>query len=308
MRGFLPDQTRLAQVHLSTASCDRAMTFYSDVLGLKVVRSAGRTSLISAGPNQPPLLVLTESDAPPRQPRSVTGVDHFAFRYPTRNDLARACRRVLQAGYPITGAADHGVSEAVYLRDPDGHGVELCADRPRSQWPRDHGAISIQKGRLHLDRLVAKTAAEPSPGLTPEVELGHIHLRVGDLAEAEQFYSDYLGFTVTRRSSGRELFFAAGGYHHHVGVEVVNGQHVAKSGDLISYRLEVPLAEILYCLNHRAPLLDYEARMSSPAVLQIRDPNGFWLEVRAAASANSPGPGVLACSPAGNPEQKTGDL
>jgi len=130
MRGFLPDQTRISQVHLRTAGLERALEFYSGVLGLKASIGPGAQAILSAMPKTPGLLVLSEDrNASPRLPGS-TGLYHFALRYPTRNDLAQAYRRIVQAGYPVAGASDHGVSEAIYLSDADGNGVELYADRP----------------------------------------------------------------------------------------------------------------------------------------------------------------------------------
>src|SRR5712671_3380346 len=130
MRGFLPDQTRISQVHLRTSRLERVLDFYSGVLGLKASHEPGAQAILSAMPEKPGLLVLSEDrNALPRVPQSI-GLYHFALRYATRNDLAHAYRRVVKAGYPVAGASDHGVSEAIYLSDPDGNGVELYADRP----------------------------------------------------------------------------------------------------------------------------------------------------------------------------------
>jgi catechol 2,3-dioxygenase len=288
MKGFLPDQTRLSQVHLRTAWLDHATEFYSGVLGLRASVGPGTQAAFSAPPNSAALIVLTEDpSALPRVPHSV-GLYHLALRYPTRDDLARAFRRIVQAGYPVTGASDHGVGEAIYLNDPDGNGVELYADRPQSHWRWHNGQIAMVTTPLDLGNLLASipnqgTAATPAP----QIELGHIHLHVSDLADAERFYSEFLGLSVTQRSYPGALFLAAGGYHHHVGVNTWAGQRTpaANSVGLISYRIEVPVAEILYCLSHRAPLLGYETRMEPNAegnpVLQIRDVNGNWLEIQA---------------------------
>ena len=125
MRGFLPDQTRISQVHLRTASLRDALEFYSGVLGLTASQESDSQAILSARPKEPGLVVLSEDcKASPRQGPSI-GLYHFALRYGTRNDLAYAYRRIVRAGYPVAGASDHGVSEAIYLSDPDGNGVEL---------------------------------------------------------------------------------------------------------------------------------------------------------------------------------------
>jgi catechol 2,3-dioxygenase len=294
MSAFLPDQSRITQVHLRTANLGRGLTFYSFVLGLRVVPQPGARALLVPDKESPGLILLSEeTNAAPRPPRS-TGLYHFALRYPRRQDLACAYRRLQKINYPVDGASDHGVSEAIYLTDPDGNGVELCVDRPRAQWPWRKGAIEMVTKPLDLENLLA-TAAESSAsaGTPPQVDLGHIHLHVPDLAAAERFYSDFLGLAVTQRSYPGALFFAAGAYHHHVGVNVWAGKAAPppNSVGLISYRFEVSVAEILYCLNHRAPLLGYETRTESDGerspTLQIRDPNGNWLEIQARETASA---------------------
>ncbi len=288
MRGYLPDQTSISQVHLRTSRLERVLEFYSGVLGLKVSHRSGSQAILSAATKARGLVVFSENQkAAPRPPRSI-GLYHFAVRYPSRRDLARAYRRVVKAGYPVGGASDHGVSEAIYLSDPDQNGVELYADRPRSQWRWHNGQVAMATTPLDLENLLATvTVDSKSPEPSPDAKLGHLHLHVADLNMAERFYSEFLGFAVTQRSNPGALFFAAGGYHHHIGANVWAGKAVppTDSVGLVSYRIEVPVAEILYCLSHRAAVLGYETRMEpqeeSNPMLQIRDPNGSWLEVQA---------------------------
>lgn len=287
----LPDQTRFSQVRLRTADVKRQLEFYTEVLGFKVLDAAGADHALSASGKGPGFLVLHEEPkAVPRPPRSV-GLYHFAVRYPAREELARAYRRLRAHGYPIAGASDHGVSEAIYLSDPDSNGIELYADRPRSEWRWQNGQVAMVTTALDLDDLLAsisakKAAADPPTG----AELGHIHLHVADLAAAERFYREYLGLALTQRSYPGALFFASGGYHHHVAVNVWAGKSVPppNSVGLISYRFEVPVPEILYCLSHRAPLLGHEIRgdFEKDGLLQIRDPNGNWLEIEAVSGTH----------------------
>ena len=298
MRGFLPDQTRISQVHLRTARLARQLDFYSGVLGLKASHEPGGQAILSAMPEEPGLLVLSEDrSALPRLPQSI-GLYHFALRYTTRDDLAHAYRRVVKAGYPVAGASDHGVSEAIYLSDPDGNGVELYADRPRSLWRWQNGQVAMVTTPLDLENLLAATAAKPATtAQLPHADLGHIHLHVKELAAAERFFSEFLGLAVMQGSYPGALFFAAGGYHHHIGVNVWAGKTAppANSVGLVSYRLEVPVAEILYCLSHRAPVLGYETQTKlqeeGNPILQLRDPNGNWMEVQASRDAVLAGPG-----------------
>ena len=139
--------------------------------------------------------------------------------------LAQAYQRLVGRGYPVAGASDHGVSEAIYLSDPDGNGVELYADLPRAQWPWRNGEISMVTKALNLDALLAMVADEATIAEPlPQTDIGHIHLHVADLAAAERFYGEFLGFSVTQRTYLGALFFAAGGYHHHIGVNIWAGQ------------------------------------------------------------------------------------
>ncbi|HWV99683.1 MAG TPA: VOC family protein [Candidatus Acidoferrum sp.] len=290
MSAFLPDQTRVSQVHLRTASLERALEFYARVLGLASVRGPGSQARLSAAEESPALIVLSEElNAEPRPPRS-TGLYHFAIRYPRREDLAQAYRRLVRNHYRVAGASDHGVSEAIYLSDADSNGVELYADRPRAQWPWNNGQVTMVTKPLNLDNLLATVEQQPEPAGPPaETDIGHLHLHVGDLVVAERFYGEFLGLAVTQRDYPGALFLSAGGYHHHVGVNTWAGRASAppNSVGLVSYRLEVPVAEVLYCLSHRAPLLGYEARIEpgEPPLLQVRDPNGNWLEIQTATTS-----------------------
>jgi catechol 2,3-dioxygenase len=292
MTAFLPDQTRIGQVHLRTARLEPALAFYSGVLGLKALQGPSPRAIVSAAEKGPGLIVLSEDrNAAPRPPRS-TGLHHFAIRYPRRQDLARAYRRLVKNGYPVDGASDHGVSEAIYLSDADGNGVELYADRPRAQWPWRNNQIEMMTRPLDLDDLLATIQPQSGPAAPPpNTDIGHLHLHVADLTVAERFYGEFLGLAVTQRSYPGALFFSAAGYHHHIAVNTWAGKvpPPVNSVGLISYRLEVPVAEILYCLSHRAPLLGYAVRIEEPEptqpLLQIRDPNGNWLEVQCSGTS-----------------------
>src|SRR5258706_520501 len=192
MRAFLPDETRITRVHLRTGNLKRALEFYTDRIGFRLVKKAGVEAALGATESGPPVILLTEdTGAEPRRMRT-TGLYHFAIRYPTRRDLAHALGRLQK--YPIEGASDHLVSEAIYLSDPDGNGVELYADRPRSQWAWRAGEVAMTTEPLDLESLLATTEGQrPPPHVTPQTDLVHIHLHVADLAPAERFYPGFLG-------------------------------------------------------------------------------------------------------------------
>ena len=143
---------------------------------------------------------------------------------PTRADLARTLRRVADSRWPLSGASDHLVSEALYLADPEGNGIELYRDRPRDEWPRSAGSIEMATLPLDLESLLGEPGGERADTRMPAgTTLGHVHLQVADLGDAEAFWVDALGFDVTVRGYPGALFVSAGGYHHHVGLNTWAG-------------------------------------------------------------------------------------
>ncbi len=283
----LPTRTRPGEVHLRTANLDRALGFYQGVLGLEVVRRTASQAALAAAAGGPDFIVLTSDLSAVPKPARCVGLYHLAIRYPGRAHLADAVFRLARHHYPIEGASDHLVSEAIYLSDPDHNGVELYTDRPRDQWVWSQGQVTMATASLDMDDLLA-SASDPSGQAkpSPATDLGHIHLHVADLAHSERFFHELIGLPVTQRSYPGALFLAAGGYHHHIAVNTWAGQAAPppNSTGLISYRLIVPESEVLETLRRQASLTGHETRTlppdQGPEVLQIRDPNGNWLEIQ----------------------------
>jgi catechol 2,3-dioxygenase len=221
----LPPSTRIAYAHLRVADLERSLLFYRDLLGFKEIDREGLTVRLSATGALPPEIILTgHPGAQPKPPRT-TGLYHIAIRLPTRPALARVLRRLLEGGWPLHGAADHLVSEALYLPDPDGNGLELYTDRPREQWAWDGDQVAMATEALDVEGLLAEAnGSGPWTGIDPATDVGHVHLHVSDLKRAEAFYSDLLGFDVTQRAYPGALFVAAGGYHHHIGLNTWAGR------------------------------------------------------------------------------------
>jgi catechol 2,3-dioxygenase len=211
--------TRVGRVDLRVTDVGPALGFYRDVLGFAAEAGDGGGESVTLSAGGPPVLRLVDG-APAGVPEpGATGLFHTAFLYPTRADLADALGRVAAAGLRLTGASDHGVSEALYLRDPDGNGVELYADRPVADWPRQpDGTIDMYTAPLDLADLVAAGPAAPSPGapVPAGTTVGHVHLKVADVERAARFYEDVVGLDLTARIP-QAAFLAGGGYHHHVG-------------------------------------------------------------------------------------------
>jgi catechol 2,3-dioxygenase len=210
-----PD-TSIGAVRLTVGDLERMREFYEQAIGLRTLESSdGRARL---GADGSALVELVERpDATPRPPHS-TGLYHLAVLVPTRGDLAQAARRVGEAGASFTGASDHLVSEALYLRDPEDNGIEIYRDRPREEWRYVDGSIQMASLPLDLDAVMAELASGASRnGVPPGTRIGHVHLQVADIGPAEEFYAGVLGFEVTVRAYPSALFLAADGYHHHIG-------------------------------------------------------------------------------------------
>jgi catechol 2,3-dioxygenase len=282
----LPDQTRLREVRLLTRNIAPMADFYTGAVGLKALSRAGLQTAFSAPGRTSPLIVINEDAAAAPRPRRAIGLYHMAIRFPTRLDLSQALHRLMARQYPIEGASDHLFSEAIYMADPDGNGVELYVDRPRPQWPVKNGLLSAASNSLDIQDLLEESGRGPlMPEAPAGTDIGHIHLHVAGLPGAERFYHDFFGLDITIREMPGALFFAAGGYHHHIGVNTWAGSAAPppNSAGLLSYRFSVPMPEVVFCLGQRAPFAGYETQAvkteSGSELLRIRDPNGCWLEV-----------------------------
>ncbi|MGJ0203116.1 VOC family protein [Leucobacter sp. gxy201] len=217
---LLPDATGMGAVTLAVADLDRMLAFYHGALGLQVLAQRRGGAVLGRG--GVPLLVLDQDGALAHAPAAAAGLYHTAFLFDTAEHLASAVASVARGyGDRYQGASDHVVSEAFYFADPEGNGVELYVDRPRETWTvADGGEITM--GTLALDpnrylREHLTDAGATAVADTPAV-VGHVHLKVGDIATARGFYVDALGFGVTATFRDQALFVSAGGYHHHVGM------------------------------------------------------------------------------------------
>jgi catechol 2,3-dioxygenase len=216
----LPPALRLGAAELIVTDLDRALAFYTGPLGLQVHRRADGEAALGAGDED--VLMLVEERSAASAGRHA-GLYHVALLYPSRAELARAVARLARTRTPIQGASDHKTHEAVYLSDPDGNGLELAADRPREQWPSVQETYSGGPQPLDLEGLVA--GAQETATVEPGLAVGHVHLHVGDVERALVFYRDVLGFDLIAHL-GSAAFVSAGGYHHHVGLNVWRGEGV----------------------------------------------------------------------------------
>jgi catechol 2,3-dioxygenase len=205
----------IGAVRLRVANLDLVQGFYEQAIGLRTLERDGE--LVRLGAGTPLVELVGDPSAPPAPARS-TGLFHLAILVPSRRELARAVSRVVAAGARFTGASDHFVSEALYLDDPEGNGIEIYRDRPREQWEYEpSGELRMGTVALDLDSVMAELPQERDRGMPEDTVIGHIHLRVAELPATERFYAGELGLDVTVRSYPGALFLSRGGYHHHVG-------------------------------------------------------------------------------------------
>jgi catechol 2,3-dioxygenase len=214
-----PD-TRIGPVALTVADLERSLAFYTDRLGLAVQARQDATATLGVAGTA--LLELIELRGA-KPVHGTTGLYHFAVLLPSRADLSRALHHLIHTGTPLQGAADHLVSEALYLGDPDGNGIELYGDRPRAEWAFDAGGLRMSTDPLDVQGLLREAPEGPASGLPRGTTMGHVHLRVSSIPDAEHFYGDVLGFDLMARFGHSASFLSAGGYHHHLAVNTWSG-------------------------------------------------------------------------------------
>jgi len=209
----------VGEVNIKVKNLDNAVIFYQNIMGFQVLeQTEGKAVLTTDG--KTPLLTLEQpADVIPKEGK-MSGLYHFAILLPSRADLSVFLRHLLQTGYPLV-AADHYVSEALYLNDPDGNGIEVYRDRPSTEWTWKNNLVEMATEQLDAEGILAESDAEWN-GLPSGTVMGHIHLHVGDLQKAEEFYTKGLGFDVVSYYP-QAAFLSTGGYHHHIAINTWQG-------------------------------------------------------------------------------------
>ncbi len=291
MNGTIPPETHIGKIHLAVTNLDRSVKFYHNAVGLtELSRADGRVWMGAPNPSRPdepqPFLLLSEQPGG-KHVRGVSGLYHVALRVPDRRALAWAITRLTEYEDLLQGVADHGVSEAVYLSDPDGNGIEIYRDRPREEWPHDAGGeLEMTTDPLDLDAVMATLGKQPNAPTASQVEIGHVHLHVANLQKAVDFYQGVLGFDLVQRYGPSAAFLSAGGYHHHVGINTWAGEGAppppADALGLRWYSIELPNQEALDAELERVKQANLQVEERVEGSL-VRDPagNGIILEARA---------------------------
>ena len=280
----LPAATTMGAVELTVADLDRSLGYYGREVGLELLRREGARASLGAGEAE--LRGLVEEPGA-RPAARHTGLYHFALRLPERADLALWLAHAARDRVPLLGLSDHFVSEAIYLTDPDGHGIEIYHDRPRDVWEGKVGS-RMTTDPLDLATLLGELddpASEPFEGLPAGTDMGHVHLQVADLQDAVGFYRDLLGFELMAELFGSAAFLAAGGYHHHVGANTWHSRGAAPApkgaAALRHATIVLPSAGERDGVAARVADAGQEPEARPDGVL-VRDPSGIGLLLTAA--------------------------
>ena len=245
---------RVGMVTLRVRDLDKVADYYRDAIGLTVMKRTATGARLGAG--GVPLLDLERREGAVREARNAAGLYHTAFLMPTRKDLARWLVHAAKNRIPLSGFADHLVSESVYLDDPEGNGIEVYADRAPELWKWEAGSVAMATDQLDIDGLLAlaDTHTTNYAKAPDDLRIGHMHLRVGDLEQADRFYGGAIGFDPTRKRSGA-AFLSSGRYHHHLGINVWQSAGAGPRDDtatgLVWFSLEVAEQEILQAQEQR---------------------------------------------------------
>ncbi len=214
---------KMGAVALSVANLDRSIQYYTNHIGLTVRRQTADS--VDLGTPERTLVNLVENPGA-RPSRGKSGLYHFALLVPTRLDLAHVLRRLIDNQTPVTGFADHAVSEAIYLNDPDGHGIEIYRDRPRNEWEYPNGQLKMTTDPIDLPGILAELPENSAVDsqMASGTVMGHMHLHVANIRASEDFYVNLLGLDLIVRYGSSASFTSAGGYHHHLGFNTWAGE------------------------------------------------------------------------------------
>ena len=280
----LPDALRLGPVRLQVGDLARSIEYYTRVLGLESrAQNSSSASLHAHGEPEPLVELVERAGAAFVRANSRLGLYHFAILLPDRPALGRFLGHLARSGVRL-GAADHLVSEAIYLRDPDGLGIEVYADRPRSEWRSAGAELMMTTEPLDTAAVIDAAHGEAWTGMPRGTTMGHLHLHVGDVDDASRFYHEVLGLDRTVWSYPGALFLSAGGYHHHLGVNSWAGAHAPRPSDdearLLEWRIVLPSHDDVRAVADRVRAAGHDVRETDGGWI-AQDPWGTALRLSA---------------------------
>lgn len=276
-------ETHIGSVSLKVRNLENLVTFYTETIGLQVLTK--RKSIVElTADGKTPLIILEGNPELRARPIKSAGLYHLALLVPTRKDLANTLHHLIETSAPLIGASNHKFSEAIYLQDPENNGIEIYRDVDRKDWVRDErGKLPAVSEPLDVQSLLAERDLNPWSRLPENTVMGHVHLNVVNIAEAENFYRNVLGFEEQTRMGNHALFISAGGYHHHIAVNIWNGSDAASNREdvtgLLHYEIIVPssveVEKVLSALEREHIPYDIESEN-----IRVKDPAGNGVVIR----------------------------
>jgi catechol 2,3-dioxygenase len=269
--------THIGNVTLKVRDLDKLIQFYTETIGLKILTRSDSAAQLSVD-GVMPLLTLEGNPSLEQRPVRSAGLYHLALLVPARKDLANVLQHFIQTETRLAGASNHKFSEAIYLQDPENNGIEVYRDVDRKDWVRDEkGKLPAVSEPLDVQDLLDEADNNKWNGLPEKTVMGHVHLNVTNIPEAEEFYMDVLGFEEQTRMAHHALFISAGGYHHHIALNIWNGPNAIPSPTdatgLLHYEIVVPSAEVLDALKNS--LQEHNiAFIGEPNRIFVKDPAG----------------------------------
>ncbi|WP_223701010.1 VOC family protein [Sutcliffiella deserti] len=212
----------VGEVVIKVANLEKSLSFYKEIMGFGILERTDQKATLTADGAKPLITIEQPEIIKPKNSRT-TGLYHFALLLPERKFLGSFIQHLIKKNYPVQGGSDHLVSEALYLSDPDGNGIEVYIDRPWNTWEWVNGEVKMTSEPLDIQNLLFDAEGSKWEGLPPDTLMGHIHLHVSDLNSIEEFYTKALGFKVVNRYGNQALFISTGEYHHHIGLNTWNG-------------------------------------------------------------------------------------
>lgn len=278
----LSENTHTGTVALKVANLEKQTLFYQNVVGLKLLFKTEKESILAAKGDKTPLLILNKVEGTLPTVRK-TGLYHIAFLLPSRKDLGNALIHYLTIKAPLIGASDHGYSEALYLTDLEGNGIEVYHDKPHSYWGvREDGEIPAITKEMDAQGVV-EAADKRWDGFPSGTKVGHVHLKVAELDETQTFYNEVLGLSLKTNYGNQAKFFAAGKYHHHIGTNIWTGRDIPAMSEndlgLDYYTFFVENKAELVRIEHHWKIKGIVYRQDEAGSLWIKDPNGIKIQI-----------------------------
>lgn len=270
----------VTQIHLKVEDIDKSLGFYQDIMGFKVLKDEERLAILSADGSTPLITIEQPVDVIAKLPRR-TGLYHFAILLPNRVSLGLFLKNIIKTKYPIIGGSNHGVSEAVYLQDPDDNGIEIYIDTEPDTWNWNNKGLEMVNNPIDYEGIIAEAGNIEWNGISSETIMGHIHLHVADLNESKRFYLDGLGFDLMQEMHNTAVFTSTGGYHHHIAFNIWNGKGAEALPDnsvgMKFYSLKFPDEESRAKVIKRLGELGFPAMFKENKIF-VRDPSENLIE------------------------------